>query len=424
MYKVIVAHPHQQHSFQLATALENEGKLYRYITTVYNKQGSFTEKLIPYLRGANKEKAVRRVCKDLPDQKVVQIGEIFGLFYLLLMRLCKNDKRIMNPYNRLVGRYFGWRVANYAIKHDVNAVIGYDSECGYMFEVLKKKAPSIVRIMDVSAANKLYMKEIYEKDMKISPDFAGRLKKEQCDLFSRNSKKILYQIKEEIDCTQYFLVPSTFVMKSLAYSGVKKEQMLLCPYGVNTRKFSAVSEKKRNRDKSLNVIYVGGVKELKGISYLLKAFQQISPDIAKLTIVGAVNLQDEDIRPYLSNVKFTGTVIHEKVPELLQESDVFVFPSLGEGFALSALEAAACGLPLIISENSGVNDAMTQGIQGFIIPIESVEEIKNKVLWFYENKEKIKEMGEAAQLMAREYTWDKYYQNVVMTLDNILDMGE
>lgn len=423
MYKVIVAHPHQQHSFRLATALQREGNLFCYITTVYNKPGSLTSKIIPCLKGVNKIKAEKRRCSDVPDEKVLQFGELLGLLYLLLMRLFKNDKRIMNPYDQLVGRYFGWKVAKYAIKHNVDAVIGYDAECEYMFKILKKYSPKIRRIMDVSAANRLYMKKIYEKDIEITPDFASRLKKERCDLFLSSSQKYMQMLEREICYTQYFLVPSNFVKKSLKYSGVKEEQMLLCPYGVDLGEFD-YDHKKNNQgtdDRSpIKAIYVGGVKQLKGISYLLKAFAMIDPNIANLTIVGAGNPNDQDIRPYLSNVKFTGTVAHGEISKLLNQSDVFVFPSLGDGFSLSALEAAASGLPLIISENTGVTDAMTEGKEGFIIPVQSAESIKDKVIWFYKNREQMESMGAAARKMAQRYTWENYYKNVVLLLDDIV----
>ena len=85
-YKVIVAHPGKQHSFQTAIAMEKEGLLKYYITSVYNKKGSFTRFLEKYVKGDLKKKLQNRRCGLLPDNKVKQINEIFVVFTLFLNR--------------------------------------------------------------------------------------------------------------------------------------------------------------------------------------------------------------------------------------------------------------------------------------------------------------------------------------------------
>lgn len=104
------------------------------------------------------------------------------------------------------------------------------------------------------------------------------------------------------------------------------------------------------------------------------------------------------------------------MPRVLSEADVFVFPSLGEGMSLSVLEAAACGLPLIISENSGISEKITDGKEGFLIKIQSVDDIVEKVMWFVDHPNNIPEMGYAARRMAENYTWQRYYETVAHLL--------
>lgn len=416
MYKVIVAHPHQQHSYHLAEALNEKGILFSYITTVYNKKNSYTEKIISILKGDLQQRAKKRRCDKIPDDKVIQIGEILGLIFLLLMRIFHNDKRIMNPINRIIGNYFGKKVAKYAIKNNVDMVIGYDSECSKLFSILKEKAPNIIRIMDVSAANRLYLRDVYLKDFEKCPEFAERLKREKCELFSKIANKEMQLLKKEIEDTNYFIVPSEFVKNSLYFSGVSDEQILYCNYGVELKEFPLKNY--NNINTPLKFVYVGGVKELKGIGYLLKAFKNISDKKAKLIVVGAKD-NGKDIEVY-KNVTYTGHIIHSKVEKILKNSDVFIFPSLGDSFSLACLEAAAVGLPLIVSENTGMIDKMHDGIEGFIIPIQSVVEIENKINWFINNPEKIEIMGKKAREMAITYTWEKYKKEISNILYNIL----
>lgn len=84
--------------------------------------------------------------------------------------------------------------------------------------------------------------------------------------------------------------------KSLRYSGVEESQMLDCPYGVDISEFFSKMYTKTTDKKPMKFVYVGGVKELKGISYLLEAFMEIPEEQAELTVVGNFNPNDTDIR--------------------------------------------------------------------------------------------------------------------------------
>lgn len=409
--KIIVCHPAQQHSYRLAAALEQGKMLEAYITTVYYRPHSFTRLVTGLLKGKFKKKAEGRRSNEIDDDKVVQFCEVEGLLKLLAL----NVPFFSRFYHKLkydTADRFARKVAQYAIEHQVDAVVTYDDCSPLLFEILQKKAPHILRILDVSAANLLYMRQIYDRDITLTPAFAKRLKAEMSRCWN---PVILDRAKREIISSNKFLVPSKFVAASLAYSGVAEDQMLYCPYGVDVSQFfqKTYDDIEKLKHRPLRFIYVGGVKELKGISYLLEAFNHIPKEKAELTVVGACNLHDADIQPYLGRVHFTGMVLHSEVPQLLQTADVFVFPSLGEGLSLSVLEAAAIGLPLIISENSGVTDIIRNNKEGIIIPIQSTETIVDAVTWFIEHPERIQDMGMAARKKALACTWNRYYKTAV-----------
>lgn len=408
--KVLVSHPAQQHSYRVATALKKVGMLDKYATTVYYKPGSLTALVAKLLKGKFKTKAEERHCEALSNDEVIQFCEGEGLIKLVAL----NTPYFKGKYNQIkyhTADRFARKVARYAIRHKVDAVVTYDDSSPILFEILKDKAPNILRIMDMSSANLLYLREIYEDDTKKAPAFAERMKRERAICWD---PEILNRAKREIEATQRFLVPSEFVARSLEFAGVKSEQMYRCPYGVDVSQFSPkkYTEILIERNRPIRFIYVGGVKELKGISYLLDAFNEIPADLAELTVVGNYNENDADTAPYKKRVRFTGNILHSAVADELKKADVFVFASLGEGLSLSTLEAAACGLPLIVTENSGVNDEMTDGVEGFVIPIQSKEAIKSKVLWFVEHPEQIQHMGQAAREFALKFTWDSYYDRL------------
>lgn len=357
------------------------------------------------------------MCPELTSEDVAQFCEIEGLIKLLTMNIS-----VLKPLYKKVKYHstdrFAKKVADYAMKHHVDAVVCYDDYSSKLFEILQRKAPNILRIMDVSAANIIYMRKIYEADATLQPAFATSLHKERSVVWDT---KNIARAKKEQSLTDIFLVPSTFVAKSLQYVGIQDAQIKLCPYGVDVVQF----RQKQYRDHGkplrwpIRFIYVGGVKELKGISYLLEAISRFPASQASLTVVGQVDRSSEEIKPYLDRVLFTGSVLHNEIPKLLMESDVFVFPSLGEGLSLATLEAASCGLPLIVSENSGVNDAIIEGKEGFVVPIQSTEALIEKMQWFVRNPEEIESMGNAAREMAMRYTWDNYYIRMGRVFDEI-----
>lgn len=405
--KVLVAHPAQQHSYRLATALKRAGMLDKYATTVYYKSGSLTALVAKLLKGKFRTKAKERRCEELSDDEVIQFCEGEGLLKLVALNTKYFKKNYIQIKYHTADR-FAKKVAKYAIKHQVDAVVTYDDSSPLLFEILREKAPDILRIMDMSSANLLYLREIYEDDTKKAPAFAERMRQERAICWD---PEILDRAKREIESTQKFLVPSQFVARSLEFSGVIPEQIYRCPYGVDVSQFSPkdYQEDLITRTRPIRFIYIGGVKELKGISYLLNAFMEIPQDEAELTVVGQYNPEDADLDLFKDRVKFTGAVLHSDIPKLLQDSDVFIFPSLGDSYALSVMEAASCGLPVIVSENTGVQDLIEQGVSGFIVPIQSKDALKEKIQYFIDHPERIELMGCAARKMAEENTWDAYY---------------
>ena len=417
-YKIIVAHPERQHSFKLASALKQNDCLFKYVTTVYDKESSFLMKCTKlFLSKENLHRAEGRKNPDLKDNDVIQFCELRGLIQIALYRFDKS-KIIYNWWHKKTSKKFGKKVARLAIKENVDAVILYDANALTCFKILEERAPKILRIMDTSAANRLYMKTIYEKDMKICPQFSEKLKEERNFLWRSNYCKLM---SSELNATQYFLAPSTFVKESLIYSGIKEEQIKICPYGSNFNINEAGERIKKDNSAILKGIYVGNVTEMKGIYYLLEAALKIPNDKFKLTVVGAFNNSDGIFDKYRDRINFVGRVTHEKVEEFLLKSDIFIFPSLGEGMSLAVLEAMACGLPCIVTKNSGVSDAINEGKNGYEIDVQNIMAIKEKIEWFIKNKDAIVTMGNHAIESAKIYTWENYNYNLIKIIDSILE---
>ena len=85
------------------------------------------------------------------------------------------------------------------------------------------------------------------------------------------------------------------------------------------------------------------------------------------------------------------------------------------------VQAMACGLALISTENSGGRELIEEGHNGYITPIRNIEYLKNKILYLYNNRDELREMGKNSQKKALSFfSWDNYGSEVLKTYDLIL----
>ena len=95
------------------------------------------------------------------------------------------------------------------------------------------------------------------------------------------------------------------------------------------------------------------------------------------------------------NVKFLG--LRQDVPELLQELDIFVLPSLSEGLPLSVLEAMAAGKPVVATDVGGIREAVIDEHTGFLVPAEDPQALSEKILCLLRDRELASRFGEAGR---------------------------
>lgn len=411
--KIIVVHPGKQHSYHLAEALKKEGMLEKYVTTVYNKKFSFTNIFGHFLKGDNKKRFLSRK-SEIFDQCVIQYCELVGLILLLLYRIMPNSKVSYNIEKYIHEKVY-MKTIKLAKKLNVDAIIFYGGLSKKHFNLKNRICPNIKFIVDVPIATDQYIRRVFENDVKKTGD--DYIKYEQA--FTWNSGGNI-RIPERNLLADGFLVGSTFVMKSLTDFSVNESKIRIVPYGVDTTRFFL--KKYLKNIIKIRFLFVGSVNRRKGIHHLFPSFERLDPNRAELIIVGRYDAQDELIKKYMNvqNVKFMGFLTQDKVAEIYRESDVFVLPSLGEGLSQVSIEAMCSGLPIIVSDNAGVNDLISEGVEGFVIPTSDEEALYEKMKWFIENPIQVELMGSKAYETARKYTWDFYGINAVKAIKELL----
>ena len=98
-------------------------------------------------------------------------------------------------------------------------------------------------------------------------------------------------------------------------------------------------------------------------------------------------------------------------------ADVFVLPTLCEGFALAHLEAMACGVPVVTTPNCG--SVVRDGVDGFIVPIRDAEALAEKIELLVTDRELRTRLGHNARERAREFTWDRYGQRLFAAFERL-----
>lgn len=408
-YKIVVAHPYKQHSFELAEALREKKYLFKYVTTVYYKKYNLTWFIGQFFRGGMRKKVISRHDNRINDY-VIQFCEFLGLLKLLTLRV-KFLKKYYISLKYKSSDIFSRKVAKYCMNNNVDAVVLYDDTSPECSKILKKRNSNIKIILDMSAPALPYMKKIYEEDMIVSPDFSDMLKNEKINTFN---EKLLKRLNEEIKYADYFLVASEFTKQSLIECNVPENRIFICRYGINSKVFKPGYKK----NTILKAVYIGGTKQFKGLSYLLKAFKKLENYPVCLTIIGENTLSLEKQKEY-KNIKFSGIILPERVSDILKDSDISIFPSLGDGFGFAVTESLSAGCPVICSKNTGASDLIIDGKNGFIIDIQNSEQIIEKVIYFIKNKSKLYEMQKEARNSVLQLSWENYYEDVSMAFNRI-----
>ena len=410
--KILIVHPGRQHSFRVATALSHYGILDSYVTTVYNKDSSLAMRICKaILSGDALKKAEKRKCPDVADKQVVQFCEIGGLFYLLLLRVDKS-KYVAEWYRKKLSIIFQKRVAKHIIKNHIEAVISYDSNSMILFDLLKKKAPSVIRIMDNAAACRNYLYQTYHA----GDEFCGEFRKTYYEDFMKN-REIADSYGEEVKLADLHIVASSFAAEALRINGIKDKQILVVPYGVNQEFFVPNEKKEKDEKDTLKVLFVGEINQRKGIYQVLEAAKFFAGKNVEFNLVGGGReVKEELYTEYEQYVNFCGGMIPEELRKVYAESDIFVLPTQGEGFGLVILEALSAGLPVIVSSLCAGPDIIEDGYNGFIIDAYRKEELINRIEWFSNHRDEISKMSKNARCSVQQYSWDNYERNLVTGL--------
>ncbi len=231
----------------------------------------------------------------------------------------------------------------------------------------------------------------------------------------KKEKQHMLRALKELDAADYIAIPSSFVKKTFIKNKIAEKKLIVVPYGADLKLF----KKQEKKDKVFRVIWCGTLTIRKGIHYLLKAFSELDLPKAELWLIGSV---EPDIVAFIelykkrcknSKIMVLGPKKQSELAYYYSQGSVFVHASVQEGMSMVLLEALACGLPVICTENTGGQDIIEDNKDGFVIKIRDTKAIKDKLLLLYKNKKLLKNISNAAIKNAKKFTWHNYGKRII-----------
>lgn len=383
MLKVTVSLFGRFHAFNLAQQLQSRG----YLTSLISTYPSFA--ITKYgiesqlIRSIWKLEILYRAWQRLPSQ-------------------LKSDRNLQfwfhEEFDKTAKRY---------ISSESDLFVGWSSYCLYSLQ--RAKGLGALTVVERGSSHMTYQTQILQEEYE-----RWGLK------FTATHPRVYERELQEYAEADKIAIPSLYVKRTFLKQGIPESKLIHVPYGTSLKEFYPVPKE----EKIFRVIHCGGLTIRKGIQYLLQAFYELKLPDAELWLVGTIA---PEINPFLAKYQSNSIILKGKQPQnqlrwFYSQCSIFCLTSIEEGLAMVQPQAMACGLPVIHTTNTGGEDIVRDGVDGFCIPIRDVETLKEKILFFYENPEKREEMGKNALEQARNsLSWNEYGEKIITAYSKSLD---
>jgi glycosyltransferase involved in cell wall biosynthesis len=219
---------------------------------------------------------------------------------------------------------------------------------------------------------------------------------------------------------QRVFVPSKYVkQKVMRRFGI--ENVIVTPNGVNRSFFYPDAIQKGLDLPKCYILFVGSLAPRKNLNLLLRVWGDIKSDFKEIRLIivgvsgnvfGSVHFSND-----LEQVRFLGYVEDEVLAGLYASATVFVLPSQDEGFGLTALEAMASGVPVIVSDGGALPEIV--GEAGLIFYLSNPLSLENALRECLSNTKLRSELKQKGLLRAEQFSWKKTAELVWKNLNEL-----
>jgi len=341
----------------------------------------------------------------IPDERVVSLLAN-GVLGRAAQYIPASNASLRERAYRTLHNLFSARLARH-VSPNSDFFIGLSSFC--LEALLRAREFGAITIVDHGSLHQKIERSLIEEESRFHEiDARGELAADW----------IIEKEDHEFHMADCVFVLSQAAKRSLIEAGIADDKIFVNPCGVELSCFCPGERS----DSTFRIIYCGSISLRKGLHYLLEAFNELRLAKSELWVIGSgpVGTYGHLIRRLQGpNVRFLGTFPQNELAKIYAQGSVFVMPSVSDGFGMVVPQAMACGLPVIVTRNVGAADIVSEGVDGFIVPIRDIAALKERLRALHGQKVLRERMGYAAlQTALRGLSWDGYGNRLVAHLEN------
>jgi glycosyltransferase involved in cell wall biosynthesis len=203
--------------------------------------------------------------------------------------------------------------------------------------------------------------------------------------------------RRECDVADRIIVNSEWSFDALVQTGIPKQKLSIIPLAFENSTPSVLPKgypRQFTAARPLRVLFLGQINLRKGIARLLKVARTLQVQPVEFLMVGPIQITiPKDVRSN-RKIRWFGPVARNKVQNYYEQADVFILPTLSDGFGLSQLEAIAHRLPVIASRRCG--EVVTGHVNGLLLEEPTTAAIEEALQFCLQNPDQLAQFSENA----------------------------
>jgi glycosyltransferase involved in cell wall biosynthesis len=375
----IVSQIGSRERYAVPRAFEARGHLKHFYTDIWLKRGRNLLKRLP--RG---DGLAHRYHSALPPERVTGFN-VFGIDAAtrgIWRRAARTRDEVYSEYIR-IGEGFARRVTDRLSQTNIDPsetaaflfTTGAMESCEYL---RKLGVPIVADQLDPARVDE----EMIAQEIERWPgweEFPGKIPEAYYSRLAR-----------EWELSDIVLVNSNWSRLALLKEGVDAAKIIVVPLCYEQGSLPAVQRQSGSDSKPLTVLWLGQIVLRKGIPYLFDAAKKLAASNVRFIVAGRIGISEKGLSSAPENVTVLGKITHGEAAKHFAEADVFVLPTVSDGFALTQLEAMSFGLPVITTPNCG--DVVTNGMDGFIIPPRDSDALADAIMRVNKDRALLRQM--------------------------------
>lgn len=386
-YRFLVAQKGAREHYTVPRSLHALGWLGAFYTDYYNCLPKIFTRVLSILPIMQLKRILARRIIGIPKGKLFQVP-LYKLITLQGPLSAFSDNLVLDD------RKFVEAVLRRCPK-SCNAFWGFSSASLELLKHFKEKG--LLTILDQVSPGKMEW-DIVKKAVDENPIFGAK-----CPPMD----SIYARCAEEWAVADIIVVNSNWSKHCLLMQGVDVNKIHVIPLSIDISNIP-VKPIIRKPHTRMKFLWLGTVNIRKGIHLLIEACRKFEAEI-EVSVYGSLQVcLDHVCLP--SNITFYGAVARSQIYDVYSQHDVFVLPTLSDGFAITQLEAQKMGLPLLVTDRCG--EVVIDGYNGKVISTVDEVGLVKEIEWFLENRDKYSELSKNSYENVKRFSEEEYSLNI------------